>query len=195
MYTPAEGGGVHKDRSKTETGGIIFMKQTLNTRKDNAQHKRAELHMHSKMSAMDGVTSAAELIKQAFEWGHKAVAITDLGNVQAFPEMMRVAEEIKNNSGDIKVIYGMEAYVVNDINTTENIKDLPIYHTSILVKNKGGIKRLYKLVSLSRMEYYRKVPRILLSELQKYRKWFLIGSGSVERELYRALLVGFLKRK
>ena len=93
ILSPAFGGGEFKIELKCnrKTGGIIFMKQTVNTRNDNAEHKRVELHMHSKMSDMDGVTSAAELIKQAFLWGHKAVAITDLGNVQAFPEMMRAA--------------------------------------------------------------------------------------------------------
>ena len=166
------------------------MKRTVNTRKDNAERKRTELHIHSKMSDMDGITSAAELIRQAFEWGHKAVAVTDLGNVQAFPEIMRAAEKIKNDGGEIKVIYGMEAYVVNDIGSSDDIKDLPFYHASILVKNRGGIKKLYKLVSLSHTEYYRKVPRIPLSELQKYRKWFLIGSCCTEGELYRALLDG-----
>ena len=54
-------------------------------RMDNAEHKRVELHMHSKMSDMDGVASAGELIRQAHEWGHTAAAITDFGNVQAYP--------------------------------------------------------------------------------------------------------------
>ena len=58
---------------------------------DNAELKRVELRMHSNMSDMDGVTPAGELIKQAFEWGHKAVAVTDSGNVCAYPRIMTAA--------------------------------------------------------------------------------------------------------
>ncbi len=79
-------------------------------RQDLAKNKRVELHMHSKMSSMDGVSDASALIKRAIAWGHKAVAITDHGVVQAFPEVMNTAA-----GKDIKILYGMEAYYVNDM--------------------------------------------------------------------------------
>ena len=84
-------------------------------RQDLAPEKRVELHMHSKMSSMDGVSEAADLIKRAAAFGHKAVAITDHGVVQAYPDMMNTAEELRKKGQDIKVLYGMEAYYVNDM--------------------------------------------------------------------------------
>ncbi len=76
---------------------------------DDADEKRVELHMHTQMSTMDGVSSAESLIKRAAQWGHKAVAITDHGVVQAFPEAAKAAK-----ANNIKVIYGVEGYVVDD---------------------------------------------------------------------------------
>ena len=79
------------------------------SRKDRAEKKRVELHLHTNMSSMDSLIPSDVAVKTAKKWGHPAVAITDHGNVQGFPEAMIAAEK-----NDMKVIYGMEAYFVND---------------------------------------------------------------------------------
>ncbi len=353
----------------------------VHPRKDNAPEKRVELHMHTNMSDMDAVTPASELIKQAYAWGHRAVAITDHGNLQAYPEAMNTIESINRGEEKMKMIYGLEAYFVNDSSTlvsgcadypidgelivfdiettglsretdriteigavriknreiveefqtfvnpeipisekiTEltgitdemvagapkekeaveafikfagngvliahnadfdtsfiravcarqniaykfnrldtvglcraalpnlknhkldtvakeyelgdfnhhraiddaktlagifqklvsstaklgkleklgdfntlldgnDVKSLPMYHMILLVKNKEGLKNLYKLVSLSNLEYFRKKPRIPLSELEKHREGLIIGSACEAGELFRAIL-------
>lgn len=80
-------------------------------RMDYAETKRVELHMHTQMSQMDGMTSATDLIKRAMKWGWKSIAITDHGVVQAFPEAHKL---LGRDNPDMKVIYGVEAYLVPD---------------------------------------------------------------------------------
>ncbi len=92
-------------------------------RKDNSEKKRVELHIHTQMSAMDGIASATSIVKQAIKWGHKAVAITDHGVAQSFPEAHQAiakafANEIKEgglSAAKTKVIYGLEGYLVVDV--------------------------------------------------------------------------------
>ncbi len=78
-------------------------------RMDNAEEKRVELHMHTQMSAMDGLASAGDIVKRAIKWGHKAVAITDHGVAQAFPDAYKA-----KGKNDIKILYGMEGYLEGD---------------------------------------------------------------------------------
>ena len=85
------------------------LKKTV--RQDNSEVKRVELHMHTKMSQMDAMTSATDLIKRAMKWGMKSIAITDHGVVQAFPEAHKM---LGYDNKDIKIIYGVEAYLAPD---------------------------------------------------------------------------------
>jgi len=84
-------------------------------RQDLAPEKRVELHLHTKMSQLDGVTDASALVTRAAEWGHKAIGITDHGVVQAYPEVMKTVAGLKKKGKDIKILYGMEGYYVNDM--------------------------------------------------------------------------------
>ncbi len=80
-------------------------------RMDNAKERRVELHLHTVMSQMDALIGTSELVNTAARWGHRAIAVTDHGNVQAFPEVMLALEKSK---ADLKILYGIEAYYVND---------------------------------------------------------------------------------
>ncbi len=88
-------------------------------RVDTAAEKRVELHCHTKMSDMDGVSDAADIIKRAMSWGHKAIAITDHGAVQGFTEALHCLQKVEGKYKwepfDFKVIYGVEAYLVDDL--------------------------------------------------------------------------------
>ena len=99
---------------------ITSEKLKREVREDKAEVKRVELHMHTKMSQMDAMTSATDLIKRAMKWGMKSIAITDHGVVQAFPEAHKL---LGRDNPDMKVIYGVEAYLVPEKeNSVTNVK-------------------------------------------------------------------------
>ncbi|MBE6609991.1 MAG: PolC-type DNA polymerase III, partial [Ruminococcaceae bacterium] len=89
---------------------IAEIKQ-LPLRKDDAPEKRVELHLHTQLSQMDAIIEPSKILKLAKSWGHKAIAITDHSNVQAFPPAM---ESLQKMGGGLKVLYGVEAYLVDD---------------------------------------------------------------------------------
>ncbi|EGX77753.1 DNA polymerase III, alpha subunit, Gram-positive type [Dorea formicigenerans 4_6_53AFAA] len=94
--------------------GIKKISDFTESRKDNAVEKRVELHCHTKMSDMDGVSEVKDLVKRAHDWGHKAIAITDHGVVQAFPDANHYIETLDKDD-PFKVIYGVEGYLVDDL--------------------------------------------------------------------------------
>lgn len=90
-------------------GALEEVEDFRKKREDNSKEKRVELHLHTQMSDMDSVLNAKDAVNQAIKWGHKAIAITDHGVVQAFPDAFNAAR-----NKDIKIIYGVEAYLVDD---------------------------------------------------------------------------------
>ena len=164
------------------------------TEKDEHEgEKRVELHCHTNMSAKDAVSSADAIVRQAYEWGHKAIAITDHGVVQAYPAAAGAVKAIRKAGGDFKVIYGVESYVVDDVNN--DVKDLNAkqtakfrYHQIILVKNLTGLKNLYKLVSEAHLHDFRGKPLTMRSKLDKLREGLILGSACEQGELYRAII-------
>ncbi|HML38747.1 MAG TPA: PolC-type DNA polymerase III, partial [Bacillota bacterium] len=157
-------------------------------RQDLNEKKRVELHAHTKMSAMDGLNEISDMIKTAAKWGQKAIAITDHGVVQAFPDAEKTVKKAKL---DIKIIYGLEGYLYDDSEDPEgkiDYKSKNTYHIILLARTQEGLKNLYKLVSKSHLEYFYKKPRIPKSVLTEHREGLIIGSACEAGEVYRSIL-------
>jgi DNA polymerase-3 subunit alpha (Gram-positive type) len=148
-------------------------------RQDTAPEKRVELHLHTKMSALDSVLDLEEAVAQAAYWGHPAVAVTDHGVVQVFPEAYRLGKKY-----GIKIIYGIEAYLV------EHDEKGQAFHVILLAKNKQGLRNLYELVALSHLEHFYRTPRIPRAKLEAMRDGLIVGSACEAGEVYRAVLAG-----
>ncbi len=186
------------DEMTIEPKGIMLIEKE--ERMDNAEVKRVELHCHTKMSKMDALTPMEDLVKKAIKWGHKALAITDHGVVQAFPFCYDAAE-----GSDLKLIFGMEGYLISDsgvegtdIETTDSIKKkkgskTQLDHIIILAKNETGLRNLYKLVTLSHLKYYNarpSRPSLPRAVIEEYRDGLILGSACEAGELYRAVRAG-----
>ena len=167
-------------------------------REDKEKVKRVELHCHTKMSKLDGITPMTALVDTAIRFGHKALAITDHGVVQAFPFCY---DEIMEKKGDLKLILGMEGYLISNADGdilrehTPHAGKIRAYHIIILVQNEIGLRNLYKLVSLSNINYLngngaRTRPMLPREVIQEHREGLLLGSACEIGELYQAIEEG-----
>ena len=171
-------------------------------REDNSAQKRVELHLHTSMSEMDGMTSAKYLVERAAKWGHKALAVTDHGVIQALPEAYGAAKK-----HGIKLILGMEGYLVDDSLYPDfmNMKrsEFKRHHIILLVKEdtsldadipkeerKYGRKNLYELISHSSVKTFKTRPLIPKSLLAQKRAGILVGSACEQGEVIQAILRG-----
>ena len=155
--------------------------------------KRVELHAHTKMSMMDGLNEVSDIVGKAAAWGHPAVAITDHGVVQAFPDAAKEAKKQAGKGRPIKILYGMEGYVFDDSDCIRedgsiDYKRKGTNHIILMAATQEGLKNIYKLVSFSHLDYFYKRPRIPWSVLEANREGLIIGGACEAGEVYQAIL-------
>jgi len=186
------GGDIRYDDNSKEIALFMqgFKSYDKPARCDQAPEKRVELHAHTKMSAMDGLTEIKQLVKRAIEWRHPALAITDHGCTQAFPEAFKTAQDAlaeareQDEGYSFKLILGVEAYLV------ENDAHEKPYHIILLAKDRNGLKNMYDLVTMSYLDYFYKHPKITRANLMAKREGLIIGSACEAGELFKAILEG-----
>lgn len=178
-------GKVQYDSFSNELSMIVndINQTTLACRIDNAPEKRVELHLHTQMSSMDGMSDVKDLVKLAAQLGHKAMAVTDHGVVQAFPDAYSAGQ--KNG---VKIIYGIEGYIIDDDEAAVNLRERKSYHCILLAKNAAGLKNLYRLVTESQLRYYHRRPRIPKRLINYAREGLIVGSACEAGELMRYLV-------
>jgi DNA polymerase-3 subunit alpha (Gram-positive type) len=154
---------------------------------DHEEHSvtpRVELHLHTKMS-LDGLIDLERIIKTIARWKHPAVAITDHGVIQAFPKIQDLAKKY-----GVKVIYGMEGYMIEKIPDDIDADRQRYDHIIILARNMTGLRNLYRMVTLSHLKFYKKRPLIPKPVLKEFREGLIYGSACVMGEFFRAVLAG-----
>ena len=173
----------------------VLEKGTVEKKEDTAEEKRVELHLHTCMSALDGFCNTKAVINRAVDWGHKAIAITDHGVVQSFPDAAHAVYDgdLEYKTKDIKVIYGVEAYLYDDEGCIDKDGNIDIRkhgtnHAVLLAKNQTGLKNLYKLVSISHLDYIYRKPRMPKSIISKYREGLILGAACEAGEVFRAIV-------
>ena len=173
------------------SGGLVLELQQMEKgetvkidHEDNHPTPRVELHLHTKMS-LDGLIDNEEIIKTTAKWHHPAVAITDHGVIQAFPKIQDLADKYKQ-----KVIYGMEGYMIDKIPEDPDTDRQQYNHIIILAKNITGLRNLYRMVTLSHLNFYRKRPLIPKPILEELHEGLIYGSACVMGEFFRAILAG-----
>lgn len=169
----------------------------IKVRMDNSEIKRVELHAHTVMSAMDSVAKTGELIKTAAKWGHKAIAITDHGVVQAYPDAFDAGKK-----NEIKVIYGMEGYLMGDESKiVYNEKSMPLDGDFVVfdIETTGLKAKFHELIEIAGVkvsggkiterfsEFVKPTTEILphITELTRITNEMVSGADNAENVLRR----------
>lgn len=147
----------------------------------NSNLSRADLHIHTNCSRMDGLIKPKQLIDAAERLGISAIAITDTDAVHAFPEVWRNAA-----CENVKVIFGVDMHYKNDVDNEAGI-DNRGYRLTMLAKNQIGLKNMYQLISIAHLKESNGHPHLLKSEILKHRDGLLLGTGGTKGEVLAAI--------